>query len=112
MDDHGNRVEGGKLTVYFDLNKDMGKASAVAKYWKDNDLLTGNKQDLKLTHHDSTYFLHLIKRNDLKLREFDLKEQILMLELQKNLSDSVFMGADLELLISDDHFKPLMNINN
>lgn len=112
MDDHGNRVEGGELTVYFDRNADLDKASSIAKYWKDNDLLTGKQQDLKLTYHDSTYFLHLIKRKDLELGSLDLKEQMLLLELQKNLTDSVFQGADLELIISDDHFKPLMNINN
>ena len=112
MDDHGNRVEGGDLTVYFDRDGDLEKAAAIAKYWKENDLVTGKPQDLKLTFHDSTYFLHMIKRNDLELGQLDLKEQMLLLQLQKNLTDSVFAGADLELVISDDHFKPLMNINN
>ncbi len=112
MDDHGNRVEGGELTVYFDRNVDLDKASSIAKYWKDNNLITGKQQDLKLTYSDSTYYLHMIKQNDLDLGQFDLKEQMLLIELQKDLTASVFRGADLELIISDDHFKPLMNINN
>jgi hypothetical protein len=105
-------VKGGDLTVYFDREADLEKASSIAEYWKDHDLLTGKKQDLKLTFQDSTYFLYLIKRGDLDLGNTDLQEQMLLLELQKDLLEAIFKECDLELVITDDHFEPLTNINN
>lgn len=112
VDDHGNRVEGGELTVYFDRNEDLQLASAVAAFWKENNLLTGVKQDLKLFHQDSTHYIFLIKRDDAEIASFDIKERKLLLELQSQLQDSLFKKSSLELVISDDHFKPLMNIND
>lgn len=112
VDDHGNRVEGGELTVYFDRNEDLQLATAVAAFWKENNLLTGIKQDLKLFYQDSTHYIYLIKRDDAEIVSFDIKERKLLLELQSQLQDSLFKKSSLELVISDDHFKPLMNIND
>lgn len=112
VDDHGNRVEGGELTVYFDRDSDLDKASEVAAFWKNKDLMTGSKQDLKLVFQDSTYYLYLIKRNEIDLSALDFNERRLLLELQGMLEDSLFNPFPLEIVISDDHFKPLMNIND
>lgn len=112
VDDHGNRVEGGELTVYFDRDEDLPKATDIASFWRDNDLLTGSKQDLKLSYSDSTFYLHLIKRNGVQLGALDIQEQKLLLGLQKQLEDSLFKESSLEIVIADEHFKPLMNIND
>lgn len=112
VDDHGNRVEGGELSVYFDRDSDIQKAKDIAAYWKENDLLTGVEQDLKLTFQDSTFYLYLIKRKELELGSLDFQERKLLIQLQSDLQDSLFKGESLELIISDDHFKPLMNIND
>lgn len=112
MDDHGHKVQGDDLTVYFDRETDLEKATQVANFWKEKELLTGKPQDLKLSFVDSTYYLFVIANQGVDLSTMEFKERRLLLDLQGQLQDSLFKNNTLELVISDDHFKPLMNIND
>lgn len=112
MDDHGYKVQGDDLTVYFDRETDLEKATQVANFWKEKELLTGKPQDLKLSFVDSTYYLFVIANQGVDLSTMEFKERRLLLDLQGQLQDSLFKNNTLELVISDDHFKPLMNIND
>lgn len=109
--EYGHQVVGGNLTVYFTDENDEKLAAEIAKFWKNNELLTEQPQDIQLNHHKSGYQLCLIAKEKSGVKNMPFEERKALLELQKQLQNEVFGDNDLELLICDNHFKPIYNIN-
>ena len=109
-DDNGHRVLGENLTVYYLDSEDQKLAEDLAIFWRDNDLLSNNKQDIQLVKDDSGYQVRIIAFNPKEVNAMPLEERALLLDLQKQLNDSLFQN-DAELVICNSKFKPIYSIN-
>lgn len=105
---YGNSVKGGDLTVYFEEQKDEKFAITIAEYLRDNNLLTGKKQDIQLIRVDGRPHLRLISNGFEGQLSFE--ELKLMLALQDSIRQHVQL-SDLEIVISNSKFEEITNIN-
>lgn len=110
--DYGHRVSGGNLTVYFENKKDANLAEKVARYFKDNDLITNEKQDIQLVRKGEIYLLKLIARETKEVKNMPAQERYELSRLQKDLKMTVFEGKVVQLVLCNDKFEPIYNINS
>lgn len=107
---YGNEIHGENLTVYFENAGDKDLAKKIALYWKENDLLTGQRQSIQIESKKRKVYLRLIAnepKNGVELSFVELKD---MLELQDNIRE--YTKRDhLEIVICDGQFETLKNIN-
>lgn len=108
--DLGNKIVGGNLSVYYLESSDKNKAESIARYWKNNDLIATEKQDLQLVHFEDGYELRIIAKDPDGVSKMPFNERKLLSDLQKDLSDSVNL-VGLELVLCNSNFEPIYNIN-
>jgi hypothetical protein len=106
----GNKVVGGNLSVYYLESSDKDKAESIARYWKNNDFITTQKQDLQLVQYQDGYELRLIARNPDRVKQMPFNERKLLIDLQKELMDSLNLNG-LQLVLCNSKFEPIFNIN-
>ncbi len=106
----GNRVVGDKLSVYFDRLEDEKIAEDVALYWKENDFITGNQQDLKIINGKDKVQLLLIEKDIFKSEDFPFSERRLLNDLRNDLQEKIF-HKKLEIIICNEKFEPKYIIN-
>lgn len=106
----GNKVVGGNLSVYYLVSSDKDKAESIARYWKNNDFITTQKQDLQLVQYQDGYELRLIARNPDRVKQMPFNERKLLIDLQKELMDSLNLNG-LQLVLCNSKFEPIFNIN-
>tara|TARA_R110002072_G_scaffold302097_2_gene483838 strand:- start:23617 stop:24015 length:399 start_codon:yes stop_codon:yes gene_type:complete len=114
--DNGHQIVGDQLTVYFDNAEDETLAEKIAFYWKDNDLLTGEKQDLKIIRADDEYVLKIIASNPKQTANMPFEELKLLLELESDLNLNIQKvgkraNYPIEIVICDNQFEPIYNID-
>jgi len=109
--DKGNKVTGGKLSVYFETSEHEELARETANFWRNNNLMTGELQDLKLESLDSVYRLKLIVSEDAKGFVLPATDRKSLMDLQTMLGDSIFGYGKIELILCDNEFKELENLN-
>ena len=107
----GNKIIGGELTVYYIEESDVNKAEKVAIFWKENQLLSGEKQDIQLIKNDKGYVLKLISDDLENTQNMSFDERKLLLDLQKSIKDTIFPDNSLELVICNSKFEPIYNLN-
>ena len=111
--DYGHRVVGDNLSVHYNSLEDEKMAEQIAVFWKEHDLIVDNKQDLQLVNKTDEYELRIIQSNDSapsKLNEMPFNERKLLLDLQKDLSNSLG-GVTMQIVICNSKFEPIYNIN-
>ena len=108
--DYGHQIVGGNLTIYFDDIDDQEVAENIALFWRDKKLMSDEKQDLKLIHNDDGHHLFLIAHEPDVASEMPFDERKLLLDLQKELRDHLDK-QDIDLVICNDKFEPVYNIN-
>lgn len=109
--EQGSKVTGGNLSVYFDNDKDQELATEIAHFWQANDLIADQPQDIKLTRYKKGYRLALIARDKEDAKIMMFKERKALMDLQSMLKDSIFQDKKFEIIVTDDRFKPIVNIN-
>lgn len=108
----GHKVVGGNFTVYFSDVSDEALATNVARYFKRNDLVTGQVQDIKLEKRkQNNYQLKLIANNPELVDDMPFDERAKLLLFQEDLEDEVFKNKRLELVICNDQFEVIYTIN-
>lgn len=107
----GNKIIGGELTVYYVDNSDMNKAEEIAEYWKENQLISGEKQDIQLIKIGEKYLLNMISNDVKNTKNMSFDERKLLLGLQKNIKESLFTDNTFELVICNNKFEPIYNLN-
>lgn len=110
-DKHGNKVKGGNLTVYFTNEEDKSLATDLAILWKNNDLLTDESQDLQISRIGKGYVVNIIAREPKEVSKMTFAEHKALVDLQKMIRDSVFKEKSVDLIVCDNQFKPILNIN-
>lgn len=108
--EYGNRVVGGNLSVYYIDSKDEALASKLAVFWKKHDLIAEAPQDIKLSRTEQGYRISLIIHDNFEAEMIRFNERKALLELRAMLKDEIFQDQGIELVLSDDQFKPLLQI--
>ncbi len=108
--DFGSKVVGGNLSVYYVDSSDKLKAEALAIYWRENDLISGEQQDLQLVNFEDGYELRIIAKTPKGVKQMPFNERKLLSTLQRVLRDSIPLDG-LEIVLCDSNFKPIYNIN-
>ena len=109
--EYGNKVTGGNLTVYYVNEKDGDLASELAYFWRDNGLLASKPHDIQISRSGKEYRVSIIARDKKEAKKMSFEERKALYELQQLIRDSVFREKKMELIICDDQFKPILNIN-
>ena len=111
MDDGRHKVIGDQLTVYFFDAKDESLATDLAKYWKDNQFITGKKQDLQIAQRDGSFIVSIIASQPKEIGEMTFNERLLLIDLEKDLQKSVFKGKNTELEICNAKFERIYEVD-
>lgn len=109
--ENSNKVGGGNFYVHFDDKEDLKVAEDIARFWKDQNLVSGKEQDIKLFNRKSSYELYLI--SDDKVEEFQLpaEHMQLLFDLQNDLNSTLKTQKPIQIVISDKNFNKIININ-
>ncbi len=108
---HGNRVHGDNFSVYFSEDISPKIAEKVAFYWKENQFLTGEKQDIKIEKDENENYILFIIANfpeEVKEKGLTFEERKLLLELENDLY-KVF-SKEVNLMISDQNFNVIYSV--
>lgn len=108
--DFGNKVVGDKFTVYFIDKNDEQLAEKIAIYFKDNDLITTQKQDVQLVRLKKSIQLRLIANAPKEINQMSFEERKLLTDLQTSLYNEV-IKKPFELVICNDKFEPIYNLS-
>ena len=109
--DFGNKIIGGNLTVYYVEKSDIDKAEEIAIFWKNNQLIPDEKQDVQLIKFEKEYKLKIISNDIDNTKNMSFDERKLLLELQKNIKKAIFPDNTFELVICNNKFEPIYNLN-
>jgi len=110
---YGNKLTAKNLNIYFESTSYEKQANDLGKFWQKEDLVGNKTQNIKLTKADGTFYVHLIQNKEFKNSELTFNEKKLLLDLQKDLDSAIFTGSKgCQILICDNEFKPLFNIND
>lgn len=108
----GHKVVGGKFTVYFNDPNDEKFATSLANYFKSNALLTGKEQDVQLERiQKNEYQLKIIATNPSTVKNLSFEELSVLMAFQSELNKTVFDNKRVELVICNDQFESMYNIN-
>ena len=108
--DADNKAIGGELTVHYENKSDQKLAEELLIFWKENDLVTVEKQDIELKKMKAFYRVSMIAADTSLIEMMPFREKRLFNELKTKLWKEVFDEKDFELVISDDKFKPLYTV--
>lgn len=109
---YGNKLTAKNLNVYFESKYQEEKANSLGKYWQSKGLVGDREQNIKLSKSNGSYYVHLILSEEFKNQDITFNEQKLLLDLQKEMDSTIFKGDHgCQILICDNEFKPLYNIN-
>ncbi|HIP31817.1 MAG TPA: hypothetical protein EYG86_03555 [Crocinitomicaceae bacterium] len=108
--ENGNSVVGDKLTVFYDAPVEEELAEQIAVFWKENDLLTGKKQDLKIVPDGDSFVLQIIASYPIDDFDMPFEERKLLLELEADLHEKI-TDYPIEIVICNNQFKPIYNID-
>lgn len=107
--DYGHEVHGEQLTVYFTHATDQEEAENIARFWKDNNLLTGKKQDIQLTRKKDILELRLIMNEPNSKPDLPFVERRMMMELQDTLG--LLLDQNIEIILCNGRFETVLNLN-
>lgn len=107
---YGNKVIGENLTVYFNNEKDLDIAEKLALYWKSNDFMSGEKQDLQIVSEDDYFVLKLIVNDIPNVASISFTERKKLLDFQNELEENVF-GKRVEIELTNKKFETIYTLN-
>jgi len=108
--DDRHHFDGGNLTVYFLEESDAEVAKAIAFFWKENDLLTGNQQDLQVRKEGGRDIVSMIAKDPKSVENMPLDEVQLLSQLKKKLYVEVFDEKAFTLEICNNKFEAIYTV--
>lgn len=101
---------GGKLTVYYFDESEAQIAKDIAFFWKKNDLLSGNKQDLQVRKDKKRFTVSLIAADPKKMDKIPFDEVQVLAQLKKKLYVDVFNQESFTLEICNNRFEAIYTV--
>ena len=109
---HGHRLESEELNVYYLDLQHEDKARELGKFFKDQELLGSKKLHVQLRKVDREFQLLLIRSKNVKIEDLDFATRKTLLDLQQKIKSEVFPEHAFRLLIADEQFEVLYDINS
>lgn len=109
---YGNKLESDQLDVFFAAKDDEELARKVGQYWKSKDLIGTKKQFIRLEKKDGIYYIQLIPSTKFSIEKFSFDERSILKELQDDLQKTVFGEQMVHIVLADNQFNTLYDINN
>lgn len=106
-----NKVVGDQLTVHFENAKDEKVAEKLARFWLENELVTGQPQDIKLSSDSNSYSVGIIAVEPQSVKQLPFTEQKLLTDLRRQLRTEVFDGEMVVLNLCNAKFETLYQVN-
>lgn len=106
-----SEVSGGYFTVHFENPEDKELAVEIVNFWKQEDLMTSKKQDVKLVRSKGGYALYLIAPGRKSAEEMSFEEIQALIILQEELNKTIFKDTGVNIVICNEMFKPLFEPN-
>lgn len=106
-DSTDSQVSGGDFTVHFDNPKDKQIAVKLVEFWKSEHLITSKKQDIKMVRTKSGFDLYLVSTVRKPGDQLSFEELEAISILKKRLENQIFRKESVEIIISDENFKPM-----
>lgn len=107
---YGDKYTLGSLEIYFTKEISHDMVVDLGNYFRDNDLITDQKQSVQLTSTDMSsdnpgYVLNMILNQEYKKlpEEQELNLQLLEADLEKE----VFGSANLNIVVCNENFNPI-----
>lgn len=108
--DSRHRFVGGELTVYYFDQSEASIAKKVAFFWKENGLLSGEKQDLQVRNVNNRFVVSMIAKEPKKVKDMPIEEVQLLAQLKKKLYTEVFNEEAFTLEICNDRFEAVYTV--
>lgn len=108
--DNRNKFVGGELTVYYFDESEAETAKKIAFFWKENDLLSGKKQDLQVRKNKKRFTISIIAVEPKKMDEMTIDEIQVLSQLKKKLYVEVFKEESFTLEICNNRFEPVYTV--
>ncbi|GAB5418072.1 MAG: hypothetical protein Crog4KO_31520 [Crocinitomicaceae bacterium] len=106
-DTQDSTVTGGEFTVHFSDPNDHDLAKEIVTFWKEDSLMTGNPQDVRLKRTNAGYDLMLVSVKHERMEDLGFEEISALTELEKRLQRKVFKEKELTLVIGNENFETL-----
>lgn len=106
-----HKVVGDQLTVHFENEKDEKVAEKLARFWLENELVTGKPQDIKISSDNDSYAVGIIAVEPQSVKELPFTEQKLLTDLRRQMRADVFDGKMVVLNICNAKFETLYQVN-
>jgi len=110
--DYGKHVQLDNVTVYYTEGVDKADALRLLEYWSENGFSGSTPQYMQLSKQKRTYTLKLIPTDSTILNDMPFQTQVLLISLEKELSDNVFPKNNLNIVLSDNQFNKATSITD
>ena len=108
--DKRHKFVGGELTVYYFDESEAEVAKKIAFFWKENEFLTGKKQDLQVRSDKGRYTVSMIAAKPKDVPNMSIDEIQLLGQLKKKLYTEVFNQESFTLEICNDRFESVYTV--
>lgn len=108
--DKRNKFVGGELTVYYFDQSEAEIAKKIAFFWKENDLLTGESQDLQVRKDKDRFTVSMIAKDPKLIDKMTIDEVQLLAQLKKKLYVEVFEEEAFTLEICNNRFEAIYTV--
>lgn len=108
----GNKLQGEKLDIYYPDKSDVEFADQLGKYWHENALTGSKKQFIQLEKETTFYKIKIIASAEFSHQSLTIDERMLLLGLQRDLNESIFKDLPCRIIICNNEFKELYDINS
>ncbi|TNE54596.1 MAG: hypothetical protein EP338_07190 [Bacteroidetes bacterium] len=106
----GHRIESDYLTVYFDQREDFESARKFARYWKDHGYVASRHQYIRLSRNQSVFQVDLVASDSERAKQMPFSDQKALLEIQRELNDSLGASGAWHIRICDASFQVIANL--
>ncbi len=110
--DYGKHVQLDNVTVYYTEGVEKTDALRLVKYWSENGFSGSNPQYMQLSKEKRTYTLKLIPTDSTILHDMPFQTQVLLISLEKELSENVFPKNKFNIVLSDNQFNKTTSITD
>ncbi len=108
--DKRNKFVGGELTVYYFEESEAETAKNIAFFWKENDLLSGKKQDLQVRKDKKRFTVSIIAADPKMTNKMPFDEIQVLAQLKKKLYVEVFNQESFTLEICNNRFETIYTV--